>query len=113
MNRPPTTRRRWPAVLVGLALLIACLCLLPQGILGFVETHSGGSLILVIAGALCLVAGLVFLWRGRKAFSGSAPAGRLDEDPINKLPIGGAMMWGKDGVDGMIHSRSTDFENRD
>ncbi|HEY5224746.1 MAG TPA: hypothetical protein VIJ18_17075 [Microbacteriaceae bacterium] len=43
---------------------------------------------------------------------GSAQPGRLDEDPINNLPVGGVMMWGKDSGDGMIHSKSTNFDKR-
>lgn len=107
------SRVRWLLFLVGVALVIACLCLLPQGLLALVEKHSVGSLILVIAGGLCLVAAVICLWLGRPVLRGSAPAGRLDEDPINELPPGGVMMWGKDGVDGMIHSKSTNFDKRD
>ncbi|MEO7122865.1 MAG: hypothetical protein ABI400_07050 [Lacisediminihabitans sp.] len=104
---------RWIFFLAGLALAVASVCLLPQEILAFVESHSVGSVILVIVGAVCLIAAVVFLWLGRQALSGSAPPGRLDEDPINKLPPGGVMMWGKDGVDGIIHSKSTNFDKRD
>lgn len=113
MTSSHSVRPRWLPFLVGIALVIACVCLLPQGILTLVEKHSSGSVVLVIVGALCLIGAAICLWQGRQVLLGSAPPGRLDEDPINKLPAGGVMMWGKDGVDGMIHSKSTNFDKRD
>lgn len=99
-------------LVLGIAFLVASFCLLPQGILGLMKRFPGAGLVPVVLGSIFLVVGVICLWLGRRAHRRTyvPPSGRLQEDPLSRLPPGGVIVWGKEGVDGIIHSKSSDFD---